>query len=548
MEEILFKIIQALHPIWRAIGINPTQLFHILSLKLLLEKRTPKPLLYGEKASKVSPYSHWLVALVQLVLGSMLVLVFTLHVDLFTSVSIFLLLFMSILGTSLVQDFTGILLDAKDYSIINPCPIPDNVILWARILYMFIKLFSQALFLSIPCIGYFIYQFPWQDCGLLLLVLPVAAVTVLFLVILLYVVALRFLSVARFKKLLGTFQLLISALIFALYMFGSHFIAWEFIAELNLKEPHFMWLLPSLWLASIFQVTSEASDVAYLFILGLGFPILLMYLSRGYLAQGFGSKVAEVAGSVVKKANRPSAVGAQFRLSALVCSRKVERAVFILVGRMMARSQALKQQFYPNLVIVPIYFIYIFLTTGVEGYTMAEIAAHVLAKGSYLFPLYMLLLAFITLLKNISLAQDYKASWVFYAAPISSMGEIQAGVIKSIVLRLYLPILLLLGGALVAILGVQLVNDVLLAGALSIILMIVKVYYSPAYIPFSQPAEVLHESFFKNITHLIVIICVGMAHSAIKDNESLVWICALVAMAASFIGLHLLAKKQFNNH
>lgn len=87
-------------------------------------------------------------------------------------------------------------------------------------------------------------------------------------------------------------------------------------------------------------------------------------------------------------------------------------------------------------------------------------------------------------------SENYKGSWLFRAAPIKDLAALHRGTIKAFIVKLYLPILIVLGACFIAIFSVRILPDLLivfLAGCLHTIISY-KLLNDKRY-PFSESFE-----------------------------------------------------------
>ena len=140
---------------------------------------------------------------------------------------------------------------------------------------------------------------------------------------------------------------------------------------------------------------------------------------------------------------------------------------------------------YPTFAYIPIYFVFMFMQ---KGSSISESWQQLPSNRSRLFILlYMSGFVLSQAITFVTLSEQYKAAWVYYAAPIDKPGNIMIGGFKAIWVRYFLPFYITISAFVIYVWGINVVPDLILAlmNVTLFALLVLTIGYRQ--FPFSMP-------------------------------------------------------------
>jgi hypothetical protein len=142
-----------------------------------------------------------------ILLGLFFIISFFISNDTVTQFFLFFTFFIFLLASTLITDFTNVLIDIRDNAIILPKPINDKTFLLARLFHIIIHVSKLVLPMTLPSlITVGIKYGSWGVVTLILLIPPVTLFTI-FLINALYILILKVSTPEKFKNIISYFQI-----------------------------------------------------------------------------------------------------------------------------------------------------------------------------------------------------------------------------------------------------------------------------------------------------------------------------------------------------
>lgn len=552
MERLILRFILLFKGLWERLGINYEQFKIILKTKILLDSRKPLTLKLrnsGKSSSSTSIIQFIIYMLMGLIFMSIVLLI----PDRYLALAIMLLCFTSMLSITLVSDFSPILFDTRDQFIILPRPVNDRTITVSRITFIGIKLFNQVIGLSLPVLLYAIFN--WDIFAILTLCLQLILSTLVSLVFVngFYLICLKYLPIQKFKDIITYIQIGLSFILFLSYYLGPNLIQTIIESGLTVEQLKMLWLFPSTWIASFQSIlTGNYHLHAIIFsLLGLTLPFSGIYACTRLFSKGFNAKIIALATAESFPERTPHISGKSAtmplykKISAKVCSSPLEEAGFSIVWLITTKTREFKQQLYPSLAYLPIYFIFLFLRTG-EGLPLMEKLAKLQESGLYIIIFYLSLLTILTVFQLITQSNKYKAAWIYYITPISSPGEFMAGVLKACLIKYVLPFYIIFLCVCIPLFGISAINDLLLSSAVGGIESILIMLFLVKNYPFSRVSQPTSKALV-NLLILGLLGLLGYLHKTIFHYEFAIWILAGICWMIFFVMLTYLKKEDWRS-
>lgn len=450
-----------------------------------------------------------------------------------TNIVIGINLFMMI--SLMISDFSAVLLDVVERSILLPKPIDNKTFNAAKITHICIYLAGLTLSLNlIPLIiGTIKYGVLFFTIFLIETILSVLIVITL--TSLLYTLVLKFFDGEKLKDIINYFQILL-AFVFA---FGYQLVIRVFdSSNMNSEYIPRIWhvLLPSMWFAAPFGIFIDGNKQPMLiYLLGLAIvgPIVLIMLYFKKVVPYFEKNLQKL-NSKGGTVSRRSENRKEF-IASLVCKDKVEKSMFKFTQNMIATERNLKLKVYPTLamaVFMPVLFI--FMDRNGKSFT-DNIQTGFGGKIHLFMYISILLLCFCTAFINNS--DSFKGAFIYKVLPIENPGVILKGAIKGTLFKLIIPLYLLDSIVFLIFKGPSIIIDLIVMFLILLILFLVYFKLSNKAMPFSvkfatsDSGKLIRPSL---ITSLLLGFF-ALIHIAIRSNIILVCLYILVLLIINVI-------------
>ncbi|MFS0690891.1 hypothetical protein AB1K89_16780 [Sporosarcina sp. 179-K 8C2 HS] len=463
-------------------GIDYDAMETILRMKLTMDGRRTPTIFNAQKKKEGNQFlkSLWIYGLYGL-----MVIPFLLFGDghYIFQMSIVFGIIMFILTTTMVSDFSSVLLDVRDKTILQTKPMSSKTLGTAKTIHILIYMFFIAgAFIAIPLVvGLFAKGIMFTLVFLVALML-----TMLFIVVvtsLVYFAVLRFFDGEKLKDIINYVQILLSVGVIVGYQIVIR--AFDFV-DINLTYTFSWWhvFLPPIWFGSAFEIllNQDFSNVLILLsALALLVPIVSMYVYVRLMPsfERNMDKLMSESKNKRKKSNWWVDLWAK-----LCCRSRDEKAFFRFGALMMQQEREFKLKVYPALGF-SLVFPFIFIFTELQMRTLADIST-----GKMFLLIYFGNMMIPSIIHTMQFSINHKGSWLFKAAPIQQPGAAYSGTLKAFLVKLYLPIFVLLSIAFIAIFSWRIVPDLfaVLLGAILHTLLTYKWLNSGAF-PFTQSFE-----------------------------------------------------------
>ena len=558
MDKIFLRCVTFLNPVLQRAGVDTFQLQQILKVKLMMDNRRPNAMFAARRGTKNSTNvkSPWLITFLTMLMGFFIGMVLFISKMPYVGQSFYFTIFMVLMSITLISDFTTVLIDVRDQYILLPRPVNDRTVTVARILHISIYILRLALLQGLP--GLVMVGFADGILAVPVFFIQILEATFLsiFMVNIIYLVLMKFVSPQRFKDIISYFQVGFSVLIFATYYLVPRLINISVLGNISLLSHWWAYCLPPVWIAALNELlvhTARSGVITSLLaILGITLPVAGLWFVARVLAPGFNKRLAVIATSDgnsnsatnIKKAGKFSIID---KIANLVAPDPVENAGFRITWKLATRTREFKIKVYPAFGYVPIYFLY-FALNG-KGENLTDRVNKLQHGTTYVFLIYLCTFILTTILGNISMSDKYKSAWVYYALPISEPGKILSGMYKAIIVLFFLPYCLVISIAIVAVWGPQAINDIILSFLIGLVYGIMMALFMVKGLPFSKPV-VAKQGGGKIIASLLMMLFIGglgFGHYYIMRWENVIWVLVLVFLVITWMMFHFYKKQSWDN-
>ncbi|MEK0286964.1 hypothetical protein [Caldifermentibacillus hisashii] len=497
------KVLDKLQWFFDRMGVNYSVMRKILQVKMIMDERRV-PTIFNQNKKKDGTVkkesngfikSLWVYLLMSLFL---LPFIFLGGNYLFLMSLIFGIIMFMVM-TTMVSDFSTVLLDIRDKNILYTRPIDRKTINMAKNVHvMFYLLLLTAALVGIPVLaGLFrhgVIFFLITVTELILLNMFIVVITAL-----IYMAILKFFDGEKLKDIINYVQIILSLSI----MVGYQVVVRSFeLVNLDIVFIPKWWhlFIPPIWFAAPYElflnhVFSPTMVVLSIFAVLIPIASFLLYLR---LIPSFEKSLEKLSALQAQKEKKRGKIGES--LLKLICRDQTERASFCFAGIMMKTERDFKLRVYPSLgfsIVIP----FILFFNQIASQPFAETAA----SNLYL-SIYFAMIVIPSVVLMLSFSGKYKGAWIFQVIPVQNMETIISGTLKAFLVRLYVPIYVLLSVIFAAIFGVRIIPDLVIVFLTSCLYTLICFLFRKITMPFSEPFEAAKESDSWYIFGLMLII------------------------------------------
>ncbi|MGN7479344.1 hypothetical protein ACTHOQ_16005 [Solibacillus silvestris] len=507
MEDFTtLKLLDKVRFLFIKMGVDYPVMRQILQVKLLMDERKV-PTFYNQSAAKKEDqkYGYIKSLWIYVLIGLILIPFMAFGENYLFQMSITYAIFIFMIMTTLISEFSSVLLDVRDRSILSTKPISDKTVNAAK--FMHILIYLTYLTIAITAVPLIVALFKQ---GILFFVLTVFEIILIniFVVVLtaiLYIAILRFFDGERLKDLINYVQIGLSLIL----MIGYQFLArsFELVNVDIVMEFHWwsMFLIP-MWFAAPYELLLSGDQS----LLTIGFSILSiviplisiwLYIKLIPTFERNLQKLLSTSKSKKEKSNRLK----EFLLRK-ICATSEERAFYRFAALMMKQEREFKLKVYPSLgfaFIIP--FIFMFNGVRIENVDYSS-------SMGYMF-IYSSMLIIPAAVLMIGHSAKYKAAWIYKIFPMKDFTDLKKGSLKAFLVKLYIPLYAVLSIVFCLIYGVRIIPDLLAVLVASFLYTVICYIFHDSQIPFTKPSnEINDDQGWKNLLLMIPLGLIAGAH------------------------------------
>jgi ABC-2 type transport system permease protein len=533
-------------PIYKKLGVDQRALSAILHVKLTMDDRRLSALQQTRqrKSDKQVSSATIFTMVISAVFGLLYLIAFYFGRTIVTGMTFYFFMFFFMLSATLISDFTSVLIDVRDTFIILPKPVNDRTVLMARLLHIFIHICKMVLPMAIPGIIYIGIQYgPLSSLWMLAMIFLLTLLAIFF-INAVYIVILRITTPQKFQNVISYFQIVFAIVIYASYQILPRMMETSGMADFDITERSWAAFLPMYWMAVGWESLTnfQFSNLSVIYtVAGVLLPLVCSWVVVRFLAPSFNNKLALINStadnvSTAKKTTTIQKRSLADKIGKAITTTGAEAAGFSFAWKMSGRSRDFRLKVYPSIgylvVLVVIFFMraknfsFSNLQTDADQFRFLLIAA-----------IYFMSLLLITALSQMVYSEKYKASWIFYSAPVAYPGDVILGAVKAIVLKFYIPIVVLLTIPGVIIGGPAILPNVLLGLFNQLLISTLLVYINYRHLPFSRKQNNNNSggSFVRNLGVMLISGVIAVMHYMIFKMTVVVWICAALSIIATWL-------------
>ncbi|OAB37834.1 hypothetical protein PMSD_08230 [Paenibacillus macquariensis subsp. defensor] len=482
------KVLDRFRLLFERFGIHYVIMRRILQMKLTMDGRRV-PTMLGNSGSRQDPEkddqnkflrSMWLYLLLGTVVLAPVVMMsdnFIFQMSLVFGILIFMIL------TSLISDFSSVLLDIRDKTILDTKPVNARTIHAAKIIHISIYLFFITAALAIaPLIGGTI-RHGIMFSVIFLFELVFIDILIVVLTALLYLVVLQFFDGEKLKDIINYVQIGLTLVMTIGYQFVSRLFS---IVDFNYVFDGKWWqyfIIP-VWFAAPFElfIHGDRNKVFLIFsLMAVLVPLISVYIYARCMPSFERNlqKLSDNSGTR-KRVGRPKGMG----ISRFICSTQEERMFFRFTSDMIRNDRNFKLKVYPSLGL-SLVFPFIFLFNSLQSQEWDKVSS----SKSYLL-MYAAALFIPSVMIMLKFSDSYKGAWIYKVMPVQELAPIFKGSLKAILVKLFVPLILFVSIIFIAVYGLRIIPDVVVFLLSICLYTVVSFLMLRKAVPFSEPYQV----------------------------------------------------------
>lgn len=498
----------------KAMGVDYHQLCLILTTKLRMDNR--RRMSMSQKGKSDSNHQLLLQTFAYGFIGVLMGMVTISISDFMVSYTIFFSFIMIMIAMLMISEFTNVLIDTRDNSILMSRPINSRTLVLAKILHIAFYMLHMSLSLSL-----FTIITTWANHGFIamlffFLLICLTALFTLFLTNIFYLGLMNVVNGQKLKDIIVYFQIAMAILFMGAYQLLPRIMDIYDVTNIHMPIHWWTYLIPSVWMSGSFSAlassTFDASHLTFL-VSALLIPVLSLIFVIKVLAPKFNKALSQIdVGDSKKKEikqEKQKSKGFIGKISRLFTKNRVEESAFKMVWIMSGRERKYKQSVYPSFGYIFI-FILIFAFQSNDTFDLQALAQ----SKKYLWFIYMPIIITFSITQQLGFSDQSKSNWFYKALPINQPGDILLGAFKSVMVKHFIPIYLIISAVVTGIWGAHLIDD-MIYGFLSITLVTSLIQsWSDPTLPFSKERETMDAggNFLKGILLMISAAAIGGLH------------------------------------
>ncbi|PGL71037.1 hypothetical protein [Bacillus sp. AFS055030] len=480
----MLKILDFFRPLFELFGVEYQIMRKILVVKLTMDRRrTPTIFNQNNKKTKKDEENGIIKSLGMYVLLSLMLIPLVIFGKSYVyEMSAFFGIVMFLIMTSMISDFSTVLLDVKDKGILLTKPVGKKTITAAKMVH--ISIYLLLITTSITALPVIVGTFRHGILFLFLAIVELLLVN-LFIVVLtaiIYYYILRFFDGEKLKDIINYVQIGLSISITVGYQLVAR--AFSFVNfDLSFSPTWYHFLIPPIWFGAPFELILNRNTNTFLIgftILAVIIPIIAIML-YSLMIPSFEKNLQKLSNN--SGLNRKKVSKWKNWLSSVFCRNNEEKVFFKFADNMMRNEREFRLKVYPSLglsFVLPIVFL--FNQLQIHSYQ------HLIVSKSYL-TIYMSCLIIPNAISMLKYSGKYKGAWIYKTAPVSNLAPLYSATLKVFIANLYFPVYFILSILFIGIFGMKIIPDLLVVFVSSILYTVICSNYLKGTLPFSESFE-----------------------------------------------------------
>ncbi len=377
------------------------------------------------------------------IIGSILALSLVRTSDPFTFTLLTFSAAMFMTAITVIMEYSSVVVSPNDYDILAHRPISSRTYYFAKVANLFFYVACTATALNLPAAIVVGFRFDGGAAvGFLYMIMALlACFAAAALVILLYSTALKLFEYQRFNRAITYVHSLATVALTFGYVLLPRMLIRENVT-VAIEKGRWIWFAPPAWYAGGVELSVGLGDSRNLILalMAIVSAILVIHAALTMISLEYSRSIAELAESSTEETIRKDRRTLRTRFATLgimFCRNDEERAGFQLMQIYMRRSRKLRLRIYPAFGLPLAVYLFGLVSGGLND----PLAPRPVESTFPVMELLGFYCVFITLFfaSAITQSDQWKASWVFFAAPLENRVGLLVGARKLVIWRYMIP-------------------------------------------------------------------------------------------------------------
>lgn len=534
MKEFkILKLLDKISWIFIKMGVDYPLMRRILQLKLVMDERRVPTVLVNEKKASEKKNTFRSSLFVYLFMGAFIGGFIFIPIPLFSKMNIIIAMLLFMIMTTMISDFSAVLLDVEDKNILLSRPVDSKTLNVAKLIHIINYLFRITLSISggtLVC-GAVLYGVLFSI--LLLIELVLMCGLVIFFTSVFYYAILSFFNGEKLKDIINYFQIALTIFMTIIYQFIGRIYNLSAIS-IDTKPNSWDFLLPTAWFAAPFSLVIEhniSRHIIVLTLLGIFIPVIMMILYQRLVIPHFEQRLNKLNG--VGNTTRLGRNLLSNKVGQLVCKSAQEKSMFRFTYAMLGNERKLKLRIYPMIAFAYIFPI-IFIINQIDFDAFFYDSIKEIGDGLNYFNLYYSVAILSSLFSFIRLSENYQGAWIYKVLPIDQPSKIIKGALKAFILKFIIPAFLFVSILFVLLFGKRILPDLFLMFVNMILIIILSIHLGKKELPFYIDFQYAQNG--NNTTRVLLMFLLSGIFAAIHIVAILIHPMAIyINLAISFV-------------
>ena len=436
MEDFFsLKILDLFRPLFEAFGVEYEKMRLIVSMKLTLDKR--------KNNSSENKNSLMQSVILYLVIGLVASRIIVMPIDIMTKMTVLFALIFVMLLTCFITDFSSVILDTYDRHIIGITDVKDITLNMAKIVHIIIYISIISLSISAFSILMILMAYNIGFCLLFILCMILMDFLLIMMTSVIYYLLIKIFKGEKLKDVLNLFQIFMIFVFSIMYYFITSSLS-DIQINYTFSINAYDLFIPFMWFASLFCVIFYGKiQTLYIImaILGIIVPILsiLIYIK---LTPAFERNLDKLEQVSYNEKDSKSKKSFASKLANKICKNNEEKSFFEFIYTNLSRDREFKTRVYPTLasgIIMPLVLLFV---TYDRSISIMEYLKSLSTTNNFL-NIYLAVILLQNCILLLKYSKEYEASFIYDVLPISKKKNIYSAEFKVIIIKLFVPILII---------------------------------------------------------------------------------------------------------
>lgn len=487
-ERLLFRFLDRISFIYKAAGVDYEKMKKILEVKLLMDERRSKVALGDSKKNRKNNMMS--MYFLYIFYGLFNAIVMFSGFELFYKMNILIGSAVFIITSTLIADFSAVLLDINEKNILSPRPVDPKVINAAKLTHILYYINSLVFSYSALSIAAGLYKYGIVFTLIYVIELLFLSGFLLFLTSIMYFIVLALFDGEKLKDVINYFQIALSIIIAVSYQFMGRLFSLSHVKTLVFTPKWYAVLIPSTWYAAPFELINGSSYRSYMLmylITGIAVTICATALYFKVILPYFERNLQKLNNRYRKNREEGLRKKASVALSKIIAPKKEENIFYRFTENMIKNERSFKLKVYPSLALGVVLPVIMIMNTMDTSVSMSAGLSHIRAGSGYLFT-YISVWSLSMVMTMISFSENYKGAWIYDVIPMD-VNSAYKGAYKGFMAKTMVPAFLVVAVIMAFIFGIGVIPNMFLI-FINLILVTIFVYGSMVKVPpFSKPKE-----------------------------------------------------------